>query len=234
MSPARLASDGSSLEIALCGERVQLLAARAAYWARGRALFIADVHLGKSASFRSGGVPVPRGSTAGDLARLSAVIESTSAAHLFVLGDFIHAASGRVSALNDAFNAWRERHRDLAITLVRGNHDSHAGDPPASWNVPVVTEPHPLAPFLLCHMPAAPPSGYALCGHLHPGTWVSSGIDSARLPCFVVGRRRMVLPAFGSFTGLAIVAPRDDQQLVAIGGRRLFVVPNTTRNPSAA
>ena len=89
------------------------------------------------------------------------------------------------------------------LVLVRGNHDDAAGDPPPDWGVDVVAEPHPLAPFLACHVPVAPRSGYALCGHVHPGVTAARRRrdQSARLPCFVLGRRRAILPAFGGFTG---------------------------------
>lgn len=215
-----------SLEVSLCGERVELRAERALYWPRERALFVADVHLGKAASFRAAGVPVPRGATATDLQRLDALLQSTRAQRLYVLGDFLHASSGRVSALDAAFTAWRDTHAAVAMTLVRGNHDARAGDPPPHWHVAVVTEPFVIAPFLLCHAPQQPPTGHALCGHIHPGTWVAgTGFEAARLPCFVVGPRRTILPAFGRFTGLAIVKPQPGERLIAVAGRRLFALP---------
>src|SRR6476469_9316188 len=80
----------TSYDIVMAGERVALYAARALYWPRCMTLFIADLHLGKAATFRAGGVPLPRGSTAADLARLTRLIERTSAARLGVLGDFLH------------------------------------------------------------------------------------------------------------------------------------------------
>ena len=211
---------------ALGGERVELLAARALHWPRERTLFVADVHLGKAAAFRAGGVPLPRGSTAADLARLTTVLRQTGAQRLVVLGDFLHAAAGRVAALDTAFREWRAQHAALAVVVVRGNHDDRAGDPPADWNVLAVDEPHPLAPFLACHLPVAPHSGYALCGHVHPGVTLTGAADQTeRLPCFVLGRRRAILPAFGAFTGLARVAPRAGDRFVAVGGTRLFALP---------
>lgn len=227
---AAIASDAKAgmLEVVLCNERVQLLAQRAMFWPRERALFVADIHLGKAASFRAGGVPVPRGATATDLQRLTDVIARTHAQSLYVLGDFLHAAAGRVDALDTAFMTWRAAHSHVALTLVRGNHDAKAGDPPARWNVAVVTEPHPVAPFLLCHLPLDPTTGYALCGHVHPGAWVSgAGYESVRLPCFVLGRRRALLPAFGRFTGLATVQPKTDERVIGIAGERLFALPNS-------
>jgi DNA ligase-associated metallophosphoesterase len=210
----------------LGGERVALHAERALHWLRERTLFVADVHLGKAAAFRAGGVPLPRGSTAADLARLSRLIERTSATRLVVLGDFLHAKAGRVAALGDAFVAWRRRHADIELLLVRGNHDAHAGDPPGAWGMRCVDEPYALPPFLACHMQSAPPSGYALCGHLHPGVRIrGSGEQSAWLSCFVLGARRAILPAFGRLTGLAQIDRRDDERVVAIAGSELFVLP---------
>jgi DNA ligase-associated metallophosphoesterase len=211
----------------LAGERVELHAERALYWPAGGTLFVADVHLGKAAAFRAGGIALPRGGTQADLARLTALLARTQARRLVVLGDFLHAAAGRVAALDAAFVAWRAAHASVALMLVRGNHDDRAGDPPAAWGVDVVAAPHPLAPFLACHEPAAPPTGYALCGHVHPGVSLQgrSAGDHARLPCFVLGRRRAILPAFGGFTGLALVAPARGERIVAIAGVQLFALP---------
>ena len=198
---------------------------RALHWPREATLFVADVHLGKAAAFRAGGVPVPRGATAADLGRLSVLVARTKARRLVVLGDFLHAAAGRVPALDAAFLAFRGRHPELGISLVRGNHDAKAGDPPSSWRVGVLTEPHGEPPFVLCHEPSTPPTGYALCGHVHPGVRLDGpAFDSVRLPCFVIGRRHAILPAFGRLTGLAIVAPAADLVRVAIAGPRLFVL----------
>jgi DNA ligase-associated metallophosphoesterase len=230
MKPAaHLAAPGRQadrLPTTIGDEAVELFADRALLWTRMRTLFVADVHLGKAAAFRAGGVPVPRGSTAADLARLAALVDASGAQRLVVLGDFLHAKAGVVPALDAAFLAWRDAHPSLAITLVRGNHDANAGDPPERWGVDVVGEPHALPPFLACHAPASPRTGYALCGHVHPGVRLSGrGDETVRLPCFVLGRRRAILPAFGRMTGLAIVAPAPDETIVAIAGRDLFRLP---------
>jgi metallophosphoesterase superfamily enzyme len=47
----------------------------------------------------------------------------------------------------------------------------------------------------------------------------------ARLPCFVRGARRAILPAFGGFTGLAMVTRARADRVVAIAGTRLFELP---------
>ena len=225
--PATSRAIDGSLTTALDGERVTLLAERALYWPRERTLFVADVHLCKAAAFRAGGVPLPRGSTAADLARLTRLLERTGASRIVVLGDFIHAKAGRVAALAEAFARWRVQHAAIDVMLVRGNHDARAGDPPAAWNVGCVDEPFALPPFLAGHRITQPATGYALCGHVHPGVRVhGSGEQSARLPCFVLGARRAILPAFGRFTGLADVLPAPRERIVVIAGRELFALPS--------
>ncbi len=223
-APAASAVD--ALATVVADERVELMAERALHWPRERTLFVADVHLGKAATFRAHGVPLPRGVTATDLDRLSRLVERTGATRLVVLGDLIHARAGRVPALDAAVVAWRHAHRGVRVILVRGNHDLHAGDPPPAWDVECVADPHAFAPFLACHAPVSPPSGYALCGHVHPGVRLHGrGEETARLPCFVLGPRHAILPAFGRFTGLALVAPAAGNRLVAIAGNALFALP---------
>ena len=206
-------------------ERVVLHAARALEWPRARTLFVADVHLGKGAAFRAGGIPLPRGSTAGDLRRLDQLLANTNATRLVVLGDFLHARAGRVTALTQMFVAWRARHAGVEIVAVRGNHDAHSGDPPHEWQVDCVDEPHALPPFLACHHPQRARTGYALCGHVHPAVRITSAGESARLPCFVIGRERAILPAFGRFTGMADLDHAHDDRIVAIAGDALFELP---------
>ena len=65
------------MEIALAGSRWRFLPERAVYSAESGMLVVADVHFGKAATFRAAGVPVPSGTTQGNLARLSALIEAT-------------------------------------------------------------------------------------------------------------------------------------------------------------
>jgi metallophosphoesterase superfamily enzyme len=91
---------------------------------------------------------------------------------------------------------------------VRGNHDKHAGDPAALLGIVLVDEPHTVGPFSFCHHPdieTAP--GYVLAGHVHPAYVLATRFDALRLPCFVVGPRRMILPSFGAFTGGHTVNP---------------------------
>lgn len=197
------------------GHRLQLLPGKAVWLPQRRWLLVADVHLGKAASFRRLGVPVPQGSSEHSLARLSTLVRAQQALAVVVLGDLLHSAHAQAPGTQAVLRAWRDSHPGLAVTLVRGNHDARAGDPDPRLGIAVVDEPWCLpgpgeagdraAPGLaLCHHPGAVPGHQALAGHDHPGLWVGGrGRDRLRLPCFHFrGDGVGVLPAFGSFTGM--------------------------------
>ncbi|MGI9152833.1 MAG: metallophosphoesterase, partial [Rubrivivax sp.] len=146
---------GDAVHLLPDGRALHLLPERAAWLAEAGLLLVADAHFGKGASFRRLGVPVPRGTTHANLTRLDALVDRlTGVRELVFLGDFLHAASGRAPATLQALRAWRQRHARLAVTLVRGNHDDHAGDPPAELEMQVVDEPWLHAGLALCHDPA--------------------------------------------------------------------------------
>lgn len=199
------------------GETLRVLPERALAWDRGKTVFLADPHFGKSAAFRALGIPAPEG-TAEDLARLDRVLDLTQATRLVVLGDFFHARQGRSEATLSHLAAWRARHPRLAIVLVRGNHDTAAGDPPDNLDIACVTEPWVVGPFVARHMPGDDPRGPVLAGHLHPGLALRDRNGAGlRMPCLLASGRQAVLPAFGGFTGLKILRPRPGQRVFAFG-----------------
>lgn len=208
---------------------LQLLAARLLWWPAERALFVADVHLGKAERFRRLGVPVPEGPTGDTLDRLAAEVRRHEARHLVVLGDLLHAAGSATPALGQRWQAWREQAPGLEVTLVRGNHDRQSGDPPAAWSVRVVPEGEVWQGLVLCHEPppsSGHPEGFALAGHVHPGAVLSGRAgDRLRLPCFVCGPRRIVLPAFGAFTGLHPMRAGPGERRVAVCDGGLLTLP---------
>ncbi|MBZ0171464.1 MAG: DEAD/DEAH box helicase, partial [Phycisphaerales bacterium] len=76
-----------SYAIEFADEQLDLLPERAVWWPARRTLLVADLHLGKPASFRSAGAPVPEQVTGADLARLSSLIKTQHAQRVIVLGD---------------------------------------------------------------------------------------------------------------------------------------------------
>lgn len=213
------------MQITIANEVLQLLPQRALYWPGQRLLVIADIHFGKAASFRALGVPVPAGTTTQNLAALDALLAAHPIEHILFLGDFLHAKAAHASNTLAAIRAWRARHALLQLTLVRGNHDDRAGDPPADLQISVVDEPHAIGPFAFCHHPQDSPHGHVLAGHVHPVHRLSAAGDSLRLPCFVVGQRCSILPSFGAFTGGHPVAGAEGERLYVVADDSVFAVP---------
>lgn len=213
------------LVIEHCGESLWLLADKALYWPARKALLVADVHIGKAASYRALHQPVPRGTTQATLARLDALLARYDCEQLIVLGDFLHARSARAPATLARLQAWRNGHPKVSMVLVRGNHDRHAGDPPASLNIQVVDEPWLLPPFALQHEPAPNVDWPVLAGHVHPAYVLRGrGRQRLRLPCFLLEAGVSLLPAFGEFTGGWTIDPAPGARVYLTGAERVWAL----------
>jgi DNA ligase-associated metallophosphoesterase len=218
----------SDIEVRLAGEVMDLLPERALFWRRTATIIAADLHWGKGATFRAAGIPIPVGATSDDLSRLDAALYRTNADRLIVLGDLFHARAGRIATQTLAeLRRWRSLRAGLEIMLVRGNHDRHAGDPPDDLRINCTNAPAFVPPFVLRHEPVAGSEGYTIAGHVHPGLVLCGrALRRERLPCFVLGDRVAILPAFGSFTGMAMVDPGPgDRAFVVAEGEVIEVDP---------
>lgn len=220
--------------IDLADQRLHLLPDRAVWWPARCTLLLADPHFGKAAAFRSAGVPVPERTTHADLKRLDALLEQFAPERLVLLGDLIHAPTGRAPAMLDSIAAWRAGHPSLNILLIRGNHDLQSGDPPPSWRMTCLAGPHVDGPFVYRHEPAPDERGYVLAGHLHPAAALTGCGPSMKAPCFWFGADVGVLPAFGSFTGTKIVRPKRDDRVFVVGDGEVVDVSPSGAAPASA
>jgi DNA ligase-associated metallophosphoesterase len=212
-------------EVDCNGERVELLPDRALYWSAGKTLIIADAHFGKAANFRKSGIPVPGGTTDADLTRLEMLLHATHAERLIVLGDFFHASVRHAPATLERLDGWWRKRSSVRTLLIRGNHDRQAGDPPAEWHIECVNEPYAEGPFSFRHEPSSVDGKYTLAGHFHPAVRLQDGrAGTLRLPCFCVGTRRAILPAFGRFTGAKVINPGADDRIFATDGESIVEV----------
>lgn len=102
-------------------------------------------------------------------------------------------------------SAWREAFPMLHTTLLLGNHDLSAGGAPPFFGLDEVTQSLQIGPVRLQHFPEPDPDTYIIGGHIHPGVLIPDPIAGGhRLPAFVFSKEVGIVPAFGSFTGLAI------------------------------
>lgn len=204
------------LAIELAGEELQLHHERALYWPATRTLIVADTHFGKDGIFRQHAIPIPEGSVAHDLQRLSRLLAETQAQRLLVLGDFIHGYLDKEQPFIRQFRQWRDQHAAISIDVVLGNHDRRIDRSlytDISWY-----EDFCEGPFLFVHEPCTSDKGYVLCGHIHPVLRLTAGRgDAMRLPVFWFTQGQGTLPSFGSMTGGYTIKPERDDRLYAVG-----------------
>ena len=200
-------------EILWQGETIHLHPEKALFWPKEDTLFVADPHFGQAATFRKVGIPVSEHTTEDDCRKLENLIRKTQAKKLIFLGDFLHARQGKTDHVRMLLFQWRELFKSLEIILIRGNHDLKSGDPWPELGIQCFPEPFPLSKWQCRHHPIETGRDPYLAGHIHPGYSIrGAGRASLRAACFWVRPNHIILPAFGSFTGLQnIIADPNDQ-----------------------
>lgn len=189
-------------EIDVLGMRLQLLAQKAVYLEDKQALLVADIHLGKSETFQSLGVPIPNRVNQTTLARLGQLCFKFNPQKLFILGDLFHSKYALVDEVLEGWSRFQVA-VDAEIVLIVGNHDRHLIRTLKNTSIQCSTHPIEIGNLLLSHEPS-PQSGFLnICGHIHPCVHLKEKLDQLRLPCFYLDRTQnlLVLPSFGEFTG---------------------------------
>ncbi|MBN8907652.1 MAG: ligase-associated DNA damage response endonuclease PdeM [Rhodospirillales bacterium] len=199
----------------LAGERLMLDPAGALFWPAPGLLVVSDLHLEKGTAFARRGMLLPPWDTQATLDRLANLLRRWQPRIVVALGDSFHDAQGAARlphAELRRLNAMTEAHRFI---WVQGNHDP---TPPAGvggeWVEEFVT-----TPLVFRHQAIAAADPGEVVGHHHPKAAVPARGGSVSRPCFVVGDRRLMMPAFGAYTGGLDVRDRAIARLFPRGGR---------------
>ena len=209
----------NQLEFILCPEK-------AVYWPDKKMVFVADTHFGKAASFWKMGIPVPGNNTEEDCNCLSDLVQKLGAESLVFLGDFLHAEVSKTDRVRDTLLHWRKNFSELRLHLVRGNHDLHSGDPWPEMEIQCHSDPWNLTEFDCRHIPLELANQPYIAGHIHPSFRLfGKGKTSLSSPCFIVSTQRIILPAFGSFTGTAKVHPAKGERIYVTDGKEVIEIP---------
>ena len=191
------------------------------YWEEQQALVVSDLHFGKTGHFRKEGIPVPPSVYKEDLQRLVSQLQFFKPRQLIVVGDMFHSVANKEL---DWFQKWREDFAGLEIQLVMGNHDILKRQWYIEAGINIIYQQLEIYNFSFVHdinataNPQLPPvANYFFSGHIHPGIRVNgAGKQSLQFPCFYFTPAFCVLPAFGRFTGLAMVRPAKEDNVFAI------------------
>lgn len=202
----------SCLRVRHLGIELDLYPDGSAYSHELNSLFLADIHLGKSAHFRRAGIPTPKGVHQSTLSDLTTAVLRHPGAVVYFLGDLFHSApNNETQELRNLLEGMRENR----FVLILGNHDRNV----EHWTELEVYSELDIGPIVLMHEP--PGSDFdrgvpfderakknwslkknILSGHLHPAVMLKgSGRHRVRVPVFYFNHWIGVLPAFGTFTG---------------------------------
>lgn len=212
------------------GADLHALSSGALFWPKARLLVVSDLHLGKSARLSAvGGAQLPPYETRETLQRLDSDLSATGATRVICLGDSFDAA-GLDALLPEEDLLWITRlqaGRDW--TWITGNHD------PA----PVALNGHHRAEqredgLTFRHIATAGATA-EVSGHYHPKARLSARGRSLTRPCFLRDSRRLILPAYGTYTGglpcdsPTLSALMDAGAQAILTGPRLYAIPMPRR-----
>lgn len=184
----------NAVDVRLCGVDLVARASGALWWPDQRLLCVADLHLGKAARIaRRQGLMLPPWEAEETLDRLGDELAATGARQVICLGD----SFDDLAAVEDLAEAALARLHVLIAgrqwTWVLGNHDPGPVALPGTCR-----SDQQIGPLTFRHQALAGAGG-EVSGHYHPKLALP-GASGSR-PCFLYDSRRLVLPAFGAFTG---------------------------------
>ena len=206
LSPARKTC--GSLSVRIAGEACVLRCSGTMWVPAYGALIVADLHLEKGSAFAVRGQLLPPYDSRATLDKLEAEIAELDPAMVVLLGDSFHdtKAIPRMAAEDRARLDRLAAGRDWL--WLEGNHDREAlaRDADAAARLPGrIVGDMALGPLRLTHEPepltAEDDRRGEVAGHLHPAARVAAYGRGVRRPCFVTDGSRIILPAFGAFTG---------------------------------
>ena len=211
----------------------------ALYWAEERLLVAADLHLEKGTSYaRSAGRLLPPYDSVQTVARLERLMEAYRPLRVIALGDSFHDRAGAARLDGELSERIRKLSDRADWIWIHGNHDP---EPPKQLGGRGAVE-IAIGPLVFRHdaHDERQGEGGEVIGHYHPVASVSTRGRSFRRRCFAIGRDRLLLPAFGAYTGglnvreAAIRRLLDAEARVALLGRdRLHLFPIAAALPDA-
>ncbi|MEH3119154.1 MAG: ligase-associated DNA damage response endonuclease PdeM [Methylorubrum populi] len=227
----RLEKTVKGTDLALAGEALSLDRTGALWLPRHRTLVVSDLHLEKGSSFAARTSQfLPPYDTRETLACLHEAVQRLDPARVVALGDSFHDARGpeRMEPGDRAMIAALQEGRDWI--WIAGNHDAAVSEGIGGRCCETLA----VGGLTLRHEPLAGAGEGEIAGHLHPCGKVTMRGRSVRRRCFVGDGHRLVMPAFGAYTGGlnvrdAAFEPLFPQGFTAylLGDGRVFAIGRT-------
>jgi uncharacterized protein len=189
--------------LAFAGHAMALVGGRALYWPTEGSLLVADLHLEKGSWYAQRGQMLPPYDSRATLERLADIVKATGARRIITLGDNFHDDAGALRLDPFAKGMLEGLIRALDFVWITGNHDEQL---PRGFGGTIMPELE-LGGIVLRHEARAGETRNELSGHYHPKLRVTIRNRTIARPCAVLARwrnggpERMILPAFGTYTG---------------------------------
>lgn len=178
-------------------EPVHLRAAGTLWLPQFSTLVVADLHLEKGSAYAVGGQLLPPYDTRDTLERLATEIRALNPQRLVLLGDSLHDMDAVSRVARDDADAIRQLAQSLELVWISGNHDPDGGAAFGGQSIETLN----LGRLKLCHEPKPVQVFGEIAGHLHPCAKLRGSGVTIRRRCFITDGQRLILPAFGSYTG---------------------------------
>ncbi|MEM1137422.1 MAG: ligase-associated DNA damage response endonuclease PdeM [Bacteroidota bacterium] len=213
------------ITIHIANQELTLLPNKALLLKKHRTLVISDLHIGKAGHFRKFGIPISKAIHQDDIKLLTKLVRNLQIKRLLIIGDLFHSEFNREWELLVQF---LEVHPQLETILVAGNHDRYTKTI-MEKHLTVYEQAYEIDKLVFTHEPLLKETininMYNICGHIHPAVRLNgSGSQTIKLPCFYFGKNQGILPAFGKFTGSALIQPTTQDKIYVIAGEKVMQV----------
>jgi len=221
LKPERLGpAEAVSQPVSVCGRALIADHSGALYWPGQHTLLVADLHLEKGSSYAARGSFLPPYDTRQTLLRLAEVMHRYEPSRVIALGDSVQDRGAVARMAAEDLNILRILQRGREWVWLTGNHDPDIA-PELGGSACGELE---ISGIALRHQPALGAVTHEIGAHMHPAARLSLYGTSIRRACFVGNGRRLVMPAFGAFTGGLNVLDAAFRPLFGDGGMAVWML----------
>ena len=218
----------NTYDLIFAGAALKALGSGALYWPEQAILCVSDLHLGKAERIaRRGGAQLPPYEIMDTLGRLEADLDATGARTVICLGDSFDDLAAADACPEDA-RLWIMRLQAGRTWIwVEGNHDPGPMDLGGEHRAEVQT-----GPLTFRHIAADAPVG-EVSGHYHPKATLHTRGRAVTRPAFLMDAQRLILPAYGTYTGGLRSSNPALARLMAADAQAILTGPRPTAIPLA-
>ncbi|AMS44238.1 ligase-associated DNA damage response endonuclease PdeM [Aminobacter aminovorans] len=192
-------------------------------------LVVSDLHLEKGSSHARRGRLIPPYDTAATLQRLAAVVDDYQPRTIVSLGDSFHDGEGAARLPEPFRDSLMAMMAGRSWFWISGNHDPDAPDDLPGETVEELA----VAGLVFRHEPSKGHAEGEVAGHLHPCARIVQRGRSVRRRCFASDGMRLIMPAFGAFTGSLNVLDRAYRGMFREGAPTVYMIGTSRVYPIA-